>query len=357
MKILLSAAVVITLALASGAYADLPPNVDKVAPAEKQTAPHGEGDGNYYRQGGETMDDCTVIESVPFEAYGTTTGYEEDYDEMCPYGANAPDVVYCFSPSYNLMIDVDLCDSYYDTKVYIFEDYVQNTIACSDDHCSGPNYPYPYLSYITGAVLYEGHTYYIIVDGYGNSNGEYVMKIEQTSGCDLDCPPEAVIEQEPWCEDNWVDRWNGGCNSVPTIFEVIEPCCLGEIITLCGTSGTYRYDTLHYRDTDWFELNVTEPTTITWCCVGAFPMQMMLIDEIDGCNEYDIVDERTADFCEEACITYALDPGTWWLWVGPSVFYGVPCGTAYIMTIDGFNTGIPSGAYAESWGTVKSLYR
>ncbi|SVC06178.1 uncharacterized protein METZ01_LOCUS259032, partial [marine metagenome] len=37
------------------------------------------------RQGGDTVDDAVVINSVPYSDAGTTSGYTNDYDEECPY--------------------------------------------------------------------------------------------------------------------------------------------------------------------------------------------------------------------------------------------------------------------------------
>ena len=40
-----------------------------------------------------------VIPSLPYSDTGTTAGYTDDYDEVCPYsGSTAPDVVYSYTP-------------------------------------------------------------------------------------------------------------------------------------------------------------------------------------------------------------------------------------------------------------------
>ena len=87
------------------------------------------------RQGGDTYNDATVISSLPYYTSGTTDGYSDDYDEECPYsGSTSPDVVYSFSPSYDMVINIDMCGegSYYDTKVYI-RDEGEALIDCNDD--------------------------------------------------------------------------------------------------------------------------------------------------------------------------------------------------------------------------------
>jgi len=38
----------------------------------------------------------------------------------------------------------------------------------------------------------------------------------------------------------------------------------------------------------------------------------------------------------ETWTTQEADPGTYWLWVGAPVDGGVPCGSPYVMTIEGY---------------------
>ena len=52
------------------------------------------------RQGGETVADAVVIAALPYNDSGTTAGYVDDYDEVCPYtGSTSPDVVYSYTPT------------------------------------------------------------------------------------------------------------------------------------------------------------------------------------------------------------------------------------------------------------------
>ena len=37
------------------------------------------------RQGGNTVDDAVVVPDIPYSNFGTTNGYTDDYDEVCPY--------------------------------------------------------------------------------------------------------------------------------------------------------------------------------------------------------------------------------------------------------------------------------
>ena len=55
------------------------------------------------RQGGDTIEDAAVIPGLPYSNTGTTAGYNNDYDEGCPYSTSiSPDVVYSFTPSHTI---------------------------------------------------------------------------------------------------------------------------------------------------------------------------------------------------------------------------------------------------------------
>lgn len=144
-------------------------------------------------QGGDTCGAATVIASVPTSVSGTTSGYVNDYDEACPYTTStAPDVVYVYTPAGDELVDVTLCvgTTNYDTKLYVYEDEcVSPYYACNDDACSAPLYA-SYVSEITDLTLLAGHDYYIVVDGYGSSSGNYTLDISggppPTGACCVD---------------------------------------------------------------------------------------------------------------------------------------------------------------------------
>ena len=301
------------------------------------------------RGGGENMATATIIPVLPYSDSGTTVGHIDDYDAVCPYpGSTAPDVVYKLVATTDLLITVDLCASQYDTKVYIFEDVVNNVVACNDDGCG-----YGGLQSVLNCIEFEGgHTYYIVVDGYGTSAGPYAMTVVEIMGPHIECPPGAMISPEPDCYDGYVDATNGGCNSSPHVFEVLPPAAPGSSITVCGTSGTYHYAGYSYRDTDWFQLDVTETQTITTSCIAQFPLELLFIYVADcGDPQYLYV---TGGIGEEVSLTCTCST-TAWIWVGPSVFSGIPCDGEYVLTIGGYET--PSPVEDRSWGTVKAMYR
>jgi len=132
------------------------------------------------RQGGEDIATAFVINSLPFNDTGTTNGYIDDYDEVCPYsGSTSPDVVYVYSPMSDMVVDISLCNgSTYDTKLYVYENLETpgNPYACNDDACPG------YVSELTGLSLVGGNNYYIVVDGYGGDSGDYVIDVTGVGG-------------------------------------------------------------------------------------------------------------------------------------------------------------------------------
>ena len=139
------------------------------------------------RQGGDTVDDATEITELPASLEGTTSGYTDDYDEVCPYtGATAPDVVYSITPANDMAVNMTTCYSSYDTKMYVYENEVGNLAVTTDgaDACSDDTYPpgvddcTAWTSYIEGVAMTAGNTYYVVIDGYAASEGDYVLDIE-----------------------------------------------------------------------------------------------------------------------------------------------------------------------------------
>jgi hypothetical protein len=313
-----------------GAYAPSPV-AQKPAKNERYHTPRHEVPPSVLRQeGGETCASATAISALPYNATGYTCDNVDDYEETgvfsCPYSSNSPDVVYSYTPSANEVINIDMYGSSYDTKIWVYENVCQtaNLVACNDDY-----YP-DYVSAIFNLALTAGNTYYIVVDGYGGACGDYVILVEEAVACDVVCPPGGILEGEPDCGTDYVDMYNGGCNSSPYVFQTIN-CNT----TICGKSGTYLYGGGNYRDTDWFRVVITSPTTLTWKAVGEFPILIFIIDAgSEDCIDYSVLGSMTADMCDTAVLTMDVQPGVYWLWVGPSVFDSYPCPLDYVAILD-----------------------
>jgi hypothetical protein len=134
-------------------------------------------------QGGENCVGAPVIPVLPFSTTGTTDGYRNDYDAVCPFpGSVAPDVVYRYNPLASEFVDISLCGSEIDSKLYVFADDCESTpIACNDDACETA-FGWPFASRIQNLLLPAGHYYYIVIDGYGDESGSYQLSITRSSG-------------------------------------------------------------------------------------------------------------------------------------------------------------------------------
>ena len=162
-------------------------------------------------------------------------------------------------------------------------------------------------------------------------NSEYpAPRILVPAQCEVECPPGAVQEGEPTCYDRYDDEYNGGCNSDPYVFSTLELTC--NTVTVCGTSGVY--DDNSTRDTDWFQIDLVDETDLSFCCTAEFPLQILVINGSQGCDGRQILYSGFGNECEEACIEATLPAGTYWLWVGPSNWTNIPCGSKYVMTVN-----------------------
>jgi len=212
-----------------------------------------------------------------------------------------------------------LCGSAFDTYLFVGTTRCGQEIGYNDDFCG-------LQSELTASVT--AGTYYVTVEGYSTC-GDYVLNVTKQESCDVACPPGATPEGEPDCYDNYYDTVNGGCNSVPNVF---SPITCGE--TVCGTSGTYLYNGSSYRDTDWYQIVLPAATTLTWDVCSTFPVQIFILDANQGGCDNIVVSASTAGSAYIMTSAQAsVAAGTYWLWVGPSTFSGVACGSAYVATL------------------------
>ena len=145
----------------------------------------GPGGGGGGGTEGDKIENPFIVTGLPFSAEGTTEGFEDDYDAVCPYtNSGSADVVYMMTSS-GATYDFTLCtNTAYDSKIYILDidgivlesDATTYGIACNDDACSTPSFTSPYVSDLPGITLPAG-LYYVVVDGYGSNNGAYTLDI------------------------------------------------------------------------------------------------------------------------------------------------------------------------------------
>ena len=328
----------------------------KVANANGSSLP----DPIYINQGGDTIATATVIPGIPYSDAGSTVGYASNYESCvgcfdCPYSSTGGrDVVYAYSPPSDTAIDVGLCTSSFDTKVYIVDGAITNVVACSDDEC-GNSPPVGWKSLIHEASLLGGHTYYIIVDGYGASDaGEYILELAQAGSCQVPCPPGALFENEPVCYDGYVDSYNAGCYSEPPTFVDLPCSAPGTSTVVCGTYGNHDQGSI---DMDWYRIFLDHPATITWCVTGEAET---LVGIVRSCPSGIFYDHNLGSSCQAVCVSDSLQSDVWALYVSTPWGAGWPCGGHYVATLTGYsppNCSGPVAVEATSWGELKSTYR
>jgi hypothetical protein len=211
------------------------------------------------REGGEDISTAIEIPNFPFTDTGATCDNIDDYDEVCPYtGSTSPDVVYKVHSNHWDWVNIDLCLSSYDTKLYTYDEDL-NLLDCSDDYIDCTN---AFRSQLD-LVLCPGGTYYIVVDGYGGDCGEYALSIAQYSVPPpppppvLVCPVGGILEGEPELIDGYIDLYNGGCDAQTPIFQPLSPAPDETALFLCGISGWFETADEIRQDSDWFEIVAT----------------------------------------------------------------------------------------------------
>ena len=293
----------------------------------------------------------------PRYAQWNTCSYADDYDETCPYsGSTSPDVVYAYTADGSVTaIDVSLCNSGYDTKVFVYDNAPENLVTCDDDACGSDGF----RSRVTDVPVTAGHTYYIVIDGYGAACGDYALYVTETlSGPVMECPPGSMAEGEVDCHDDYDDTYNGGCNSSPNVFTEV-PCNPTASVTVCGTYGVYvHYSGFAYRDTDWYHLDPEGNLgSVVWCVTGQYSTLSGYIDATAGCGSPVFIESQVTDPFVTAC--FNLPAGDIWLFVATSAWnlLSMPCPGDYVMTLDGYYCTPPLAMEPTSWSRIKAEYR
>jgi hypothetical protein len=309
-----------------------------------------------------TNDNCAdrlvVNDGVtPFDTTNATT--DGPAHAACSFFGDdqvASDIWFNYTASQTGFLRIETCGSSYDTKLAAYAGCTcpvgdGNLIACNDDSCG--------LQSALQFDVVQGDCIKIRVGGFGGAVGggqltiSYVVNpcpnpkhpCNQTGGpgcadadccnlvCSLDpfccetewdsicvdeaaqfcgggcvavCPPGAVIEEEACGADT-----NGGCNS-PGL--PCQPIQCNDVV--CGT----HWATGGTRDTDWYCFTVTEPNTlVTWSVESDFPAAVFLVSQ--ACA---VVGTQSGACPWEASAT--LGPGTYFAFVAPTGFEGLPCG-------------------------------
>ena len=132
----------------------------------------------------------------------------------------------------------------------------------------------------------------------------------------VDCPPDGIYETE-----NCGESLNNGCAMDPG-FEAFDNLTCNS--SICGTVWSDSDD----RDTDWYLLELTEATSFNWTVTADFPAMTLLLlpgDDPNMCHGYEALILDIADPGDTAKIFASLPAGDYWLWVGPTAWFNMPC--------------------------------
>ena len=305
--------------------------------------------------------------ALPFHDEGNLHDYTNDID--FGYGTS-PDVVYKYTPDHDGCFTVDGCASQYDQMIFVVDETQTTIVAFNDDGAACGNAS----SQIAWLPVYAGVLYYYILDGYGGSAGPFVLDVfwRECDGCAEYCPPGAIVEGEG-CADPYVDNYNGGCNSTPPAFSVVNAVREGTIV-IFGSIFNYYTGSIGRRDTDWYLLadlpaiqsRTGVPLDIACTsCFGGSSGSLYFIHILPPCAA-DIPAGIHMDRQDMGVLDYVCDTsdGSNWVVFQSKNYYDptwYPCTEPeswfYILTIDNYVDPTITPAEGTSWGEVKQLFK
>ncbi len=249
---------------------------------------------------------------------GTTVGYNNDYDYLSSVGA--PDVVYSYTSPTTQNVTFSLCGSSFDTYLYIFDTNCTGTPIVYNDDAGTLCASNSLNSIISCQALTAGHTYYVIVDGYSTGSGTYSLLATACAPCDVVHQTGDVLEvTEPWPLPGTfsINDPDGGCNNAaPYLPQFQDITCP---VSIFGKTFMYT-DSITgglYRDTDWYRLNVTSTTNLTWSVTGEISMAAIIAKAvIPPCSLLVVTSGVSAGPCSTVTVSWCATPGTWYLWAG-----------------------------------------
>ncbi len=274
---------------------------------------------------GDTVTDPFEIFDIPFQTQGTTLGFNNDYDSTCPYPDSvAPDVVYHFVLQTDAYLDIDLCGSSYDTKVYVM-DSAGSVLACNDDAYSGSECG-NYVSRLQTGLLDSSEDLYIVIDGYGDSAGQYMLDVSRVIFDETDCSLDnywwAQRENEPPLKPGYVDNFNGGCNAENENFTnlVYSQLRSGNFI---GKTGYFSPTS---RDSDWFHISSEYDSHLEITITSSGPVTLYWVEFMD-CNDVNILEFCHSTLCQPSTIEI-FEPTSFsgWFVVVPTNYESHPTG-------------------------------
>lgn len=301
-------------------------------------------------------DDCSnpiVIGALPYTDVNTTCGHLNTYTETCLGSYDGgEDIVYQLVITEDMTVELDLATTATWTGMLITTECPIG-LNCVDFVTSSTGPKNLVVDLVAG-------TYYIMLDTWPTPNCfDFTLTVSEYVPCILEMPVGAIAEGETCLEDDDTDVTNGGCNMDEPMF---TPISCGDVIW--GSASTYLVGTTPNRDTDWYELVITEPKAVTFTVTAEFPVVAGILEQVvpgvAGCdNITGYIDPfASANPCDAALVTATLTPGTYYFFVGLSVFEGYPCGTSndYIAELTCQDAFVPYFNVIRDGATIAQTY-
>eukprot|EP00899_Mesostigma_viride_P006180 jgi/Mesvir1/15563/Mv03195-RA.1 len=171
-------------------------------------------------QDGDVMEDAVPIPllagvGAKLTMRGDTSGYNHDYSPWCADSLSTPDMVFKYTPAQGQTLSFDTCQTTFDTVMYMMlPDGTR--VACNDDYTGGTGglCETSRGSRLSDIHLETGETYYVIVDGYGDQSGAFVLNVS-VSAEDVPCT-------ECWCQDP--NACGDGCEPAVACYPIFDDC-------------------------------------------------------------------------------------------------------------------------------------
>ncbi len=267
---------------------------------------------------------------VPNVDYGTTVGAANNFNSFAPCGGNsAPDKIYSYTPATGAYYSWDTFGSNFDTQLYVRTggSCPGNTaVACNDDFGGSQ-------SKVT-LWMHPGQTYYVIVDGFSNYSGNFVLHISGDCAIGFDNSWQQECAESvgdpmhaAWdCNGGCNNQWNGG---FPT-WQQMNMCQF-----MRGSCFTYLdQNNITARDIDSYYFTITEPCSLAVSMFSTFSYNV-LINDYGFCVPQNYVSLLNIGPCNGGTyITQCLPAGTYSLEISPNFYSNMPDPLPYLLKVD-----------------------
>ena len=195
-----------------------------------------------------------LIDGMPYSHLGTNTGAGNNWDLV---GGDNEDVAYTLNIYEQTTVDITLCseNTNYDTKLEIFtlnDDGCDSSNATSTGNYNDDDFTCDFntlQSSLLGVTLQPGQ-YYVVVDGFGTSNGNYEISVNVSTNRSHDADRNNV--RNVWVNEELKMIELGFSQSIIDTFEAkafdpnrykLANNVLRDVPQACGTFNCYRvYD-------------------------------------------------------------------------------------------------------------------